>query len=148
MISQSAEYALRVTVCLAANPGVPMTTVQLAEATDVPQFYLAKLMRTLVEAGLASSRRGINGGFQLARDPASLTLLEVIQTVTTRAGARHLNGAAEKKSGLYIRLMECRDFVQKTLSTSTIADMVSAGEDRSPEDALWQLVGMEFASPL
>lgn len=126
MISQSAEYALRVVVCLAARPGTPLTTVQLATATRVPPFYLAKLMRTLVEAGLVSSRRGINGGFQLARDPATLTLLDVIHAITpgTRVASCPLDVEGSKLCRLHKRLDECQAYIRRMLEGCTIAEML------------------------
>jgi Rrf2 family protein len=104
-----------------------MTTVQLAEATRVPPFYLAKLMRVLVEAGLISSRRGINGGFQLARDPQVLTLLEVVHAITP---SLKINGCPSDSTGtkmcaLHRRLGQCQDFVESTLKNSTISDVLN-----------------------
>ena len=127
MISQSAEYALRVAVCLASHPGKPLTTVKIAEFTRVPPFYLAKLMRVLVEAGLVNSRRGINGGFHLARDPATLNLLEVVHAITP---SMRINGCpsdsdGQKMCSLHRRLGQCQDFVEKMLAGSTVADVLN-----------------------
>lgn len=135
MISRSAEYALRVVVSIASQPGVPLTTVHLAEATGVPPFYLAKIMRTLVQAGLVSSRRGINGGFRLARDPASLTLLEVVHAISalSRLNVGPGDAAGRVHSGLHRRLGECHDYVEHALDSSTIADVLEEdGERASP----------------
>lgn len=79
MISQAAEYSLRAVVYLAANPGVPLTTHQIAQAAHVPEGYLAKVLQTLSRAGMVASQRGINGGFVLTREPENLTLMDVIQ---------------------------------------------------------------------
>ena len=45
MITQTAEYALRAIVFLADQQGAPKTTQQIAEATQVPAGYLAKVMQ-------------------------------------------------------------------------------------------------------
>ena len=130
MISQSAEYALRVVICLATKPGVPATTVQLAAATRVPPFYLAKLMRTLVEAGVVSSRRGINGGFQLARAPENLSLLDVIHAITPGSRIAHcpIEGPGSELCRLHRRLGECQDYMDKVLGTCTVADMLQESD--------------------
>lgn len=130
MISQSAEYALRVVVCLATKLGVPATTVQLAAATRVPPFYLAKLMRTLVEAGVVSSRRGINGGFQLAKPADSLTLLEVIHAITpgTRVAHCPIDGSGSELCRLHRRLGECQDHMDKVLGTCTVAEILQESD--------------------
>lgn len=47
MISQTAEYALRAIVFLADQRGTPRTTAQIAEVTQIPAGYLAKVMQSL-----------------------------------------------------------------------------------------------------
>lgn len=80
-VSQTAEYALRAVVWLAQNPGDPQTTQQLAEGTQVSVNYLPKVLQPLGRAGILTSQRGINGGYTLDRDPAELTLLEIVNCV-------------------------------------------------------------------
>ncbi len=81
MISQTAEYALRAIVYLADQQGAPRTTAQIAEVTQVPPGYLAKVMQSLSRMRLVHSQRGLNGGFTLTRDPNELTMLEIISAV-------------------------------------------------------------------
>lgn len=81
MISQTAEYALRAIVFLADQDGSPRTTAQIAEATQVPAGYLAKVMQALSRVRLVNSQRGLNGGFTLMRDPHELTMYEVVSAV-------------------------------------------------------------------
>ncbi len=81
MISQTSEYALRAVVWLAGQGGEPRTARQIAGPTRVPVGYLSKVMQALVSAGLATSQRGLGGGFQLARDPDKISILEVINAV-------------------------------------------------------------------
>jgi Rrf2 family protein len=80
-VSQTAEYALRAVVWLAQNPGQPQTTQQLADGTHVSASYLPKVLQPLGRAGVITSQRGINGGYTLERDPAELTVLEVVNCV-------------------------------------------------------------------
>ncbi len=81
MISQTVEYALRAIVTIAQHGGQPCTAQQIAEITQVPAPYLSKLMQGLVRAGLASSQRGLRGGFLLSKDPSELTIWEVVHAV-------------------------------------------------------------------
>lgn len=80
MISQTAEYALRAVVYL-ADRKVACTTAEIAEATQIPAGYLAKVMQNLGRLGLVKSQRGLNGGFTLARDPREMSILTVINAV-------------------------------------------------------------------
>lgn len=81
MISQTAEYGLRAAVYLARHRGSPKTNTEIAEATRIPAGYLAKLLQAMGRHGLVEGRRGLGGGFQLARDPDTVTILEVFAAV-------------------------------------------------------------------
>ncbi len=81
MISKTAEYALRAMAYLAEREGTFLTTAQIADATQTPGGYLAKVMETLCRVGLVRSQRGLKGGFTLNRDASSLTFLEIINAV-------------------------------------------------------------------
>ncbi len=81
MISQTAEYALRAIVFLGNQPGLPCTTAKLADEIEAPPSYLAKVMKGLTRAGIVESRRGLHGGFTMARDPSEVTILEVVDSV-------------------------------------------------------------------
>ncbi len=81
MLSQTAEYALRAVVHLARHPGEPCTVESIGKATKIPLSYLAKIMQQLSRAGLATSQRGLHGGFVLSRDPATITLFDPVDAV-------------------------------------------------------------------
>ena len=81
MLSQTVEYALRAATYLATSPEEPRTVDQIAEATKVPVAYLAKVMQALVRGRIVTSRRGVGGGFMLARPPHDLPILEIVQAV-------------------------------------------------------------------
>jgi Rrf2 family protein len=81
MISQTAEYALRVVVYLAAQDGKSVLTRDIASGTRIPEGYLAKVLQQLGRAGIVGSRRGLHGGFVLAGDPGRLTVYDVLQVV-------------------------------------------------------------------
>jgi Rrf2 family protein len=81
MISTTGEYALRASVFLAQYEGAPQTTVQIAEATQIPRGYLSKVMQSLVRADLVNSQRGLHGGFVLARPASQITVLDILAAV-------------------------------------------------------------------
>ena len=80
-LSQTVEYALRAVVWLAQNPGEPQTTLQIADATQVPTSYLPKVFQPLVRNGLVTGQRGLGGGYTLVKDPSELSMLEVVNCV-------------------------------------------------------------------
>lgn len=81
MFSQTTEYALRAMSCLALAPDQLVPTTTLAEMTLVPPNYLAKVLQQLAAARLISGRRGVGGGYRLARPADQINLLDVIQSV-------------------------------------------------------------------
>ncbi len=80
MISQTSEYALRAMVFLAMQNSAA-TGQGIAEVTKVPPGYLSKIMQQLVKSKLVNSQRGIGGGFVLARTPAEISILDVVNAV-------------------------------------------------------------------
>lgn len=55
-----------------------MTAAKLAAFYELPAAYLNKQLQALTRAGILSSSSGPRGGFQLARSPESITLLDVV----------------------------------------------------------------------
>jgi Rrf2 family nitric oxide-sensitive transcriptional repressor len=81
MLSQTAEYALRALVTLAAQPECAQTTQEIARESKVPFDYLSKVLNALARAGIVSSQRGRGGGFQTVQPASQLTVLEVVSAV-------------------------------------------------------------------
>ena len=81
MISQTVDYALRAMVVLASYYDNVMSVRTLADVTHVPRPYLSKLMSQLVRAQLVQSRRGVGGGFVLARPPQEISMWDVVQAI-------------------------------------------------------------------
>jgi len=81
MISKTAEYALRAIVCLAGRPPQPQPADALAEKTKVPRSYLNRVLQDLAAVGLVRSRPGPGGGYELARSPDRITILDVVNAV-------------------------------------------------------------------
>lgn len=79
-VSRRVEYALRAAIHLASlPPGVVISFRELADRERAPRDFLAKILRSLVEAGIAASIRGPGGGFQLARPADQVSFLDVIE---------------------------------------------------------------------
>lgn len=130
MVSQSSEYSLRAVLCLAGQPGgTALTTQQIAERSNIPAGYLAKLLQVLGRAGIVASQRGLNGGFSLAIAPEKLTLLDIVRTVecsrritTCPAGnPRH----DIQLCPLHRRLDAAAATVEELLKSTTIAQVMA-----------------------
>lgn len=79
MISQTAEYALRAAVFLAAqDSGKPAAAQEISEATRVPVGYLQKILRMLSRHDILTATRGTGGGFALAKVPTAISVLDIL----------------------------------------------------------------------
>jgi Rrf2 family transcriptional regulator, cysteine metabolism repressor len=82
MISQKCQYSVRAIFELAKRHGQgPIRINDIAEAQAIPPRFLEVILSQLKQAGFVESRRGNEGGYQLARAPGSITVGEVISFV-------------------------------------------------------------------
>jgi len=54
-------------------------SAELAKAESISPDYVAQILIILKRAGLVNSQRGMQGGFTLARDPAAISVAEIIE---------------------------------------------------------------------
>lgn len=82
-ITAKLDYTCRILCELARefSKGEPVRIEQLSKAEGVPANFLAQMLGELRNAKLVISRRGTQGGFLLARPPAEITLLDIIEAV-------------------------------------------------------------------
>jgi len=89
-LTRGGEYGLRAMVYLARVPeGEVASLREIGREQEIPESFLAKILQTLVHAGLASSQRGARGGFSLARPADTISVREVIEAID---GPIALNG--------------------------------------------------------
>jgi len=89
MLSKTAEYALRVAVCLAQSPDKLAAADELAEVTKIPRRYLHKVVQDLARGGLVRSQPGPGGGYSIAKSPKKITILDVVNAVAPLERIRH-----------------------------------------------------------
>ncbi len=81
-ISRKIEYGLRAMIYLASVPSDRTVTFrEVAREMDVPEEFLAKILKTLVSRGLLVSTRGARGGYRLSRASHEISFLQVIEAV-------------------------------------------------------------------
>lgn len=81
-ISRKIEYGTRAMVFLASLPeGMTTSFREIARQMDIPEEFLAKILKTLVRAKLVKSVRGSHGGYFLAVPASRITFLQVIEAV-------------------------------------------------------------------
>lgn len=81
-LTTKGRYAARIMVYLVQHDGAgPATKHEIGKAEDISANYVEQIMIRLKAAHLVRSHRGRNGGFSLTRDPARITLAEVLRAV-------------------------------------------------------------------
>lgn len=63
------------------DEGGPTSVRDIAERTAIPQPYLEQILLALKGAGLVRSKRGVGGGYVLARAPHEIRLSEILSAV-------------------------------------------------------------------
>lgn len=128
MLSQTAEYALRIVAYLASAGQEPQTTSQISRGTQVPEGYLAKVIQNLSRGGLVRSQRGLHGGSVLARPAEEITIYDVIDAVdpirrirTCPLGRREHGTAL---CPLHRRLDSALALVEEAFRDTTIAELL------------------------
>ena len=82
-VSSKGDYACRALLSLTLHDEqtVPTSVRDIAERTALPQPYLEQILLALKGAGLVRSKRGVGGGYVLARPPAQIRLSEILSAV-------------------------------------------------------------------
>ena len=129
-LTRAAEYAIRCMVYLAGRGrGILTSRQEIAERADIPTHFLAKIAQDLARAGFIEIRQGARGGFVLLKEPASITLLEVVETMI---GEIYLNDCVARPGSCEITYnctvhrvwMEARDQLRGLLSGVNFAQLI------------------------
>ncbi|MBW4519047.1 MAG: Rrf2 family transcriptional regulator [Scytolyngbya sp. HA4215-MV1] len=92
------HYSVKALLDLSLQPRYEPTSVKaIAQRQDLPAPYLEKLLIEMRRAGLVSSVRGAQGGYQLARPPAQISLGQILEAVgeSVEPLARHAPDAEQ-----------------------------------------------------
>lgn len=81
-MTMKGDYGLRAMIDLAARYGQgPIPSAVIARRQFIPEHFLDQVLITLRRAGLIKSQRGPQGGHLLARPPAQISMLDVLQAL-------------------------------------------------------------------
>ena len=84
-LSLRGEYALRAMLVLGLNYGQPVVRIQtISDQQNIPKRFLEQILNDLKSGGLVQSKRGMAGGYRLARSPEQITVASIV---------RHIEGA-------------------------------------------------------
>jgi Rrf2 family iron-sulfur cluster assembly transcriptional regulator len=118
---------------------VPVSVRDLATRTGLPQPYLEQILLALKGVGLVHSKRGVGGGYVLAREAQDISLAEIVAAVDGPIvagdfGEPHRDGACdhEGKCVLLAVWAEVGEHMRDHLTSFTLEDMVKQARGLSP----------------
>src|SRR5438093_1440786 len=85
-ITTKSPYALRALAELGRSGEGPVPIGELARRRDIPVQFLEQLFATLRRGGVLSSQRGVKGGYSFAREPSTVTVLEIVEMLDGALG--------------------------------------------------------------
>ncbi|HET6795314.1 MAG TPA: Rrf2 family transcriptional regulator [Acidimicrobiales bacterium] len=133
-VSTRGDYACRALLSLAlrADAEAPTSVRDIADRTGLPQPYLEQILLALKGAGLVRSKRGVGGGYVLARPAADITLGQIVSAVDGPIvagdfGLPHQNGACDHEGQCVLLAVwsEVGEHMRSHLDSFSLADMVS-----------------------
>lgn len=81
-LSRTVSYAIAATLQLAKSGGdAPTPCNQIAAEGKMPERFLLQILRSLVNAGILKSTRGVVGGYALNKPADQISLLEIMEAV-------------------------------------------------------------------
>ena len=135
-LSKKTEYALRALIYAAGFPeGTTFQIKDLAAKNDIPKKFLELILLELKNAGILTSRRGVGGGYILARRPEAVRSSEIIRAIEgPLAGPAEPKtagrGAGAEGSDAVLHLVrEASEAVDAVLSRWTLADLAREEKD-------------------
>lgn len=81
MLSMKAKYALRALMVMARNEKKMLASKSIAQAADVPQKFLDNILQELRHQGWVDSKRGIFGGYFLAKPSSEIMVGDLIRMI-------------------------------------------------------------------
>ena len=133
----------------------PASLAEIAAEEDLPRAYLEQLVMSLRDAALVTSTRGAHGGYELAREPRSVRMGEVLRALEGPIAPMFCASDDPEHAIVCDRSARCtvnvlwvrvRDAVTGALDGMTLADLVppktdltttgldAAGVDATPSD--------------
>jgi Rrf2 family protein len=130
-VSKKTDYALRALFTLVDNlGGIPIPIRELARRNDVPKRFLEQIMLDCKTQGWVSSTAGIRGGYLLAKNPAKITMGEVVRhfdgilaPIECVSFAGYKRCSQEPVCRFRRVFLDVRNYVAGVMDRSTLADV-------------------------
>jgi Rrf2 family iron-sulfur cluster assembly transcriptional regulator len=139
-VSTRGDYACRalLSLTLHGENSVPTSVRDIADRTGLPQPYLEQILLALKGAGLVRSKRGVGGGYVLARPAEEITLAQIVSAVDGPIvvgdfGEPHANGACDHEGQCVLLAIwaDVGEQMRLLLEASTLADIARIAQGKA-----------------
>ncbi|KAB8318423.1 SUF system Fe-S cluster assembly regulator [Tolypothrix campylonemoides VB511288] len=131
-VAKLTDYATLVLTVMAAEPDAVLSATGLAERAGLEATTVSKVLKPLAQAGLVDGFRGAHGGYRLARPPAAIGLIEIVEAMEgplgmTECSVHDGNCTIEGRCNVRANWRRINDVVIDALRTVTLAQMLGDG---------------------
>src|ERR1700677_2712969 len=151
-LSKKGEYAVRALIEIgfeASNrPNSLIQISTVAQRTNIPEKFLEQILLALRNGGVLKSKRGVEGGYSLARPATEITLGEVIRLLdgplapiacVSKSAYEPCSCPDEETCGLHIAMRQVRDAIAEILDNYYLSRVIQeVQKHRNTKKTEWQ----------
>ncbi len=151
-LSKKGEYAVRALIEIGFEAGNgPNSLIQIstvAQRTNIPEKFLEQILLALRNGGVLKSKRGVEGGYSLAKAPEEITLGEVIRLLdgplapiacVSKTAYEPCSCPDEESCGLHIAMKQVRDAIASILDNYKLSRLIQeVQKHRASKKTEWQ----------
>jgi Rrf2 family protein len=151
-LSKKGEYAIRAITEIAfdaqARPANLIQISTVAQRTNIPEKFLEQILLTLRNGGVLKSKRGVEGGYALAKPPDQITLGEIIRLLdgplapipcVSLSAYEPCSCPDEETCGLHIAMRQVRDALAAILDNYKLSRVIQeVQKHRASKKTEWQ----------
>jgi len=151
-LSKKGEYAVRALVEIgfesALRPNSLIQILTVAQRTNIPEKFLEQILLALRNGGVLKSKRGVEGGYSLAKAPGEITLGEVVRLLdgplapipcVSLTAYEPCSCPDEESCGLRIAMKQVRDAIAGILDNYKLDRLIQeVQKHRASKTTEWQ----------
>jgi len=151
-LSKKGEYAVRALIEIGLESGLrPNSLIQIstvAQRTNIPEKFLEQILLALRNGGILKSKRGVEGGYSLAKPATDITLGEVIRLLdgplapipcVSQTAYEPCSCPDEASCGLRMAMQQVRDAIATILDNYKLSRVIQeVQKHRASKKTEWQ----------
>ena len=150
-LSKKGEYAVRALVEIgfesSSRPNNLIQISTVAQRTNIPEKFLEQILLALRNGGVLKSKRGVEGGYSLGKDPENITIGEVIRLLdgplapipcVSQTSYEPCSCPDQETCGLHIAMKEVRNALAGILDKYTLRRLIKEVQVHRNRKSEWQ----------